>query len=319
MLATHWPWGDTWRGSPIAVHRGTIAQVMASVPEFERRDFVAGHAGLGTRGRHARLDTIVRLPLRGEHEVIPVGVVSKHYALVPHRQVLRVAAEALAEAGLSVDEVDATVTLTEYGERMALSLCLPARYHVDPGDGHPMALRLECFNAVDGSLRFRALMGWFRFVCRNGLVVGVTLHEVRCRHVVDLPLTGLEAVVQGGLDRFELERDLFARWRDRAVSLEQVEHWADTRVKDAWGLKAAARTCHIARTGRDAEVIGPSRACRPVASRRPRATRCLAVLPQTLFDLSQALAWLAKERRDVAEQLEWREQIPALLAPLEAA
>ena len=29
-----------------------------------------------------------------------------------------------------------------------------------------------------------------------------------------------------------------------------------------------------------------------------------------LFDLSQILAWLAKERRDVQEQLEWREQIP---------
>jgi hypothetical protein len=35
--------------------------------------------------------------------------------------------------------------------------------------------------------------------------------------------------------------------------------------------------------------------------------------------LTQVLAWLARERRDVATQLEWRQQIPALLAPLEAA
>ena len=35
-----------------------------------------------------------------------------------------------------------------------------------------------------------------------------------------------------------------------------------------------------------------------------------------LFDVSQILAWLAKERRDVQEQLEWREEIPELLAPL---
>jgi hypothetical protein len=36
---------------------------------------------------------------------------------------------------------------------------------------------------------------------------------------------------------------------------------------------------------------------------------------QSLFaaDLRQVLAWLAKERRNVQEQLEWREQIPGLL------
>jgi hypothetical protein len=36
-----------------------------------------------------------------------------------------------------------------------------------------------------------------------------------------------------------------------------------------------------------------------------------------LFDVSQILAWLAKERRDVQEQVEWRAQIPALMAGLE--
>jgi hypothetical protein len=32
-----------------------------------------------------------------------------------------------------------------------------------------------------------------------------------------------------------------------------------------------------------------------------------------LFDLSQILAWLAKERRDLQEQLEWREKLPYLM------
>ena len=37
---------------------------------------------------------------------------------------------------------------------------------------------------------------------------------------------------------------------------------------------------------------------------------------RNLYEVSQILAWLAKERRDVQEQLEWREQIPELLKPL---
>lgn len=35
-----------------------------------------------------------------------------------------------------------------------------------------------------------------------------------------------------------------------------------------------------------------------------------------LFDVSQVLAWLARQRRDVQEQLAWREKIPELLKPL---
>ena len=35
-----------------------------------------------------------------------------------------------------------------------------------------------------------------------------------------------------------------------------------------------------------------------------------------LFDISQILGWLAKERGDIQEQMDWRDQIPALIAPL---
>jgi hypothetical protein len=32
--------------------------------------------------------------------------------------------------------------------------------------------------------------------------------------------------------------------------------------------------------------------------------------------MSQILAWLAKDRRDLQEQIEWREQISELMEPL---
>ncbi|GAG99015.1 unnamed protein product, partial [marine sediment metagenome] len=34
------------------------------------------------------------------------------------------------------------------------------------------------------------------------------------------------------------------------------------------------------------------------------------------FDVSQILAWLAKERKDFQEQLNWRQQIPGLMKKL---
>ncbi len=87
---------------------------------------------------------------------------------------------------------------------------------------------------------------------------------------------------------------------------------------DQWDFKAATRAFHIARTGYDAEIVGQYKDQTPstiktIPTRRvpgsPRESR-------SLFDLSQILAWLAKERRHVQEQLEWREQIPEILKPL---
>ena len=37
-----------------------------------------------------------------------------------------------------------------------------------------------------------------------------------------------------------------------------------------------------------------------------------------MFDMAQVLAWLAQERRDIQDQLRWRDQIPGLLYRLEA-
>ena len=135
-----------------------------------------------------------------------IGVVSKDYVLVPHTGVLDIASQALLDAEIPPEEVRAELKITEYGERMKLSLYLPDRFKFDPGDGHPMALRLECRNSVDGSTRFRALMGWFRLVCSNGLTIGVTHSDIRRRHIGDLRLEDVGEVLSSGLKDYETRR-----------------------------------------------------------------------------------------------------------------
>ncbi len=237
---------------------------------------------------------------------------------MPPTDVLDVARQALEATEIPLSEVKAELKITEYGERMALSLYLPKKYAFDPGDGHPMALRLECINSVDGSTRFRALMGWFRFVCSNGLIIGVTRTDMRRRHVGDFQLQDIGHVLSSGLGESEKEKGNFERWRKSPVSLDSVPPWVNDSVRKTWGFKAAARTFHISRTGCDAEIVGPYKSNN--SSTIP--VRCASRVPgapgesRTLFDLSQVLAWLAKERRDLQEQVEWREQIPVLMDSL---
>jgi hypothetical protein len=307
-----------WFNSPVTFHEGTLTEIRGHIPTFERRGFGLTQPGNEHTRLNERLDTIVRLPFGEDKTFIPVGVVSKDYTLVPHAAVLDVATQALDAAKIAPTDVKAELKITEYGERMALSLYLPDKYCFDPGDGHPMALRLECVNSVDGSTRFRALMGWFRLVCSNGLIIGVTRSDVRRRHVGDLRLADVGAVLTSGLKESKTEKKNFECWRKAGITLNRLAPWVDNDLREGWGFKAAARTFHIAQSGSDAEVVGQYKGSTPTTIAMQETKRVPGAPKQchNLFDLSQILAWLAKERRDVQEQLEWREKIPDLMNPL---
>jgi hypothetical protein len=307
-----------WFNSPISFYEGTLVDIGSYIPDFERRVFALGQPDEVRTRINERLDTIVRKPTIDDPNFVPVGVVSKEYVLVPHTEVLNIAAKAIDAANISSADVWAELVITEYGERMALSLYLPEKHSFDPGDGHRLALRLECFNSVDGSTRFRALMGWFRFVCSNGLIMGVTRSDVQRRHIGDIGLSDVEAVLISGLKESENEKRNFEQWHNRVVHYNQFISWIKEELRKKWGFKAAARTYHICRTGYDGDVIGPYKNNTPVTIPMRKAVRVPGAPQEShnLYDVSQTLAWLAKERRDVMKQLEWREMIPELLNPL---
>lgn len=307
-----------WFNSPVLFQSGTLPGIRASVPEFERRAFDIIQRSGEQNTANVRLDTIVRLPCENDRSIVPVGVVSKDYALVQHTAVLDVASTALEESEIDPSEVRADLTLTEYGERMALSLYLPERYSFDPGDGHLLAMRLECFNSVDASTRFRALMGWFRFVCSNGLVIGVTRVDLRRRHVGDLRVDDIGVVLRSGLKDCAAEKACLTAWRQSPVLIGQIRPWVEDSVRKQWGIKAATRAYHIARTGQDAVITGPYKGATPtnIAVELGRPVPGSENGCRNLYDVSQVLAWLAQERRDVSEQLEWRAAIPELMRPL---
>lgn len=307
-----------WFNSPVTFHEGSLIEIRAYLPSFERRCFGLTQAGDKQTRLNERLDIVVRLPFREDKTVVPVGVVSKGYALVPHTRVLDVAIKALEAAKIAPSDVKAELKITEYGERMALSLYLPDEYQFDPGDGHPMALRLECLNSVDGSTRFRALMGWFRYVCSNGLVIGVTRSDMRRRHVGDFKIQDIGKVLTSGIEESETEKKNFEKWRKTPITPQRLAPWVEGPLRKRWGFKAATRAFHIARNGTDVDITGQYKGSTPIkiAVQQTKPVPGAPKESQNLYDVSQILAWLAKERRDIQEQLEWREEIPDLIESL---
>lgn len=123
---------NAWLAPPLNVHMGSIEQLLAHIPHFERRPFRVTTGLIALSADHPRWDVIVRIPNNHTYSDVPVGVVSKTYSLVQHRGVLRAVACALEVNGIDSASLSCELRLSEYDERMEFSVHLPAAYEFDP-------------------------------------------------------------------------------------------------------------------------------------------------------------------------------------------
>lgn len=307
-----------WLGDEVDEFSGAIQEIADLLPTFRRQPLAIpspdGSRSVVNWDRHL----IVRAPRSASDDEQPIALVSPRYRLVQHAVVLAHAVRALEAENIRPEGLACHLLMTTRGERMALKIRLPDSYTLDPGDGHPMALRLELFNSVDGSMRFTAAVGWLRVVCSNGLVVSITGAKIGQRHDADLSVERIGDVLTEGLRRADEERESYSAWLQWPVSPEDVAEWIDRHVAPAWGKKASARAYHIIVTGRDGTFEDPFERAAPSARRMTpgRAVPGARAAAWNAYAISQALAWLARERGDVQEQLDWARDIPDLMRHL---
>ena len=310
--------GKHWRGVPASSWaEKSIEEVAALLPAFSRHPFL----GMTSDRRicSSNMDMIVREPLLEAERPTAVGIVSKNYNLVQHSDVLLLAIEAMKTAKIDTNEVRCDLLLTEHGERMALALRFPddMKYRFAISNNDQMALRLECFNSVDGSMRLTALLGWLRFVCSNGLIVGAPLGRLRQQHTDALNLKDLAKLLKVGLKRVVEEKKGYGIWLKAKVGIEALSPWVDRRLSKAWGIRTAARVYGILTSGYDV-VVKPFQTGTATHLDYERSTPVPGA-PQTVesvFDVAQTLSWVAAQHPDFDEQALRIRQIPGLLRPL---
>jgi len=169
----------TWEGSRVAELKGTLSELYGQIPIFSRHPFRSG----GQENRYK--DEIRREPLKIAEDPLPIATVSKTYALIQHRDLLSSMFRALRSLGIDVSELECTIYISEYGERMQWNCAVP-NVDFDPGDGHPIVLRVNCLNSVDMTTVLEITLTWFRLICANGLMFGIRDSLLRRRHIQSL-------------------------------------------------------------------------------------------------------------------------------------
>ena len=94
---------------------------------------------------------------------------------------------------------------------------------------------IQLFNSYDITWPFIVLLGAFRFVCANGLVVGKKFLHFRKRHVFDFDQIRLNEQVSTSLKRFERQTEKWKQWTNRLLT---VAAYNQTMAAMKFGKKA---------------------------------------------------------------------------------
>jgi hypothetical protein len=201
---------------------------------------------------------------------------------------------------------------------MNFRVYFPDQYDFVPTDGEKLKLRLECFNSVDGSSRLVIVLGWLRFVCSNGMIIGETMEQLRDLHNRHMDLNRIPSMIVSAMSKIENEIARLERWSKAEFSEKQLKDWVDNNLATSWGKLAATRAYHICLTGRDVELVDKFEGGEPSVKR----IRQLEAVPgsssrtSNLYGVSQVLAWLATQRNNAEQKVERQTQIPSLLKEL---
>jgi len=144
------------------------------------------------------------------------SIVSKDYNLLHHEHAIKqVDTEISKTSGLGKFTIS-----TEFyndGGRMRRTYCFYERkMAIGPND--LVNPELILFNSYDTKWAFMVLLGAFRVVCSNGLVVGKKFLHLRKRHFYDFKQIDLNEQVASALIRFKDQAEQWKRWSTQTLA-----------------------------------------------------------------------------------------------------
>ncbi len=324
-----------WFGRDVYTEKGSMSELFHKVPHFSREPCAVVGEG------NPYLDMIIRDCLPDTHQQqIPVATVSKKYKLIQHHELFDVLGGVLLSKGLEPNSLASELCLTEFGERMWLSVTLPAysfdsptstRFH--PGDTHDMNLTVNVLNSVDKTTPLEINLLWYRLVCSNGMVCGKNF-KIKLKHKPSTVYIADEIgkFLQSQLKQVDKQQQQLRFWFEKPVCIQNltearpeavpIEQWLEKSVSNKWGIYAAARAYHIAKTGCDGKFINKKKKQGTLYHELTLDPRSVTEVPgafspaRNAYDISQVLSWIASQQGSIQTQFKKMVEIQVLMRAL---
>jgi hypothetical protein len=255
-------------------HRGKLGELLPLIPgPFHRVPFE-----IGGKTNHG-YDVITT------NEGTPLSIVSKGYSLIDHCSVTDSIQHALQTNGIDLDNCHAELYLGFLGSRFAFKVIADGLTW-DPGDGKPIAATIAGLNSVDRTATFRLAIGFYRYICSNG--IGWGLGRVRIVRAHKSGQIDQEDVNQGiatGLQSLDKISKTFRLLVDTGVD-PQSKSLLTTLVEERWGKSKAQLLSGAWQTGNYGNT--------PISGINVPCT--------SMWDILNSLTWVASGQRTLTRQ-----------------
>ena len=150
------------------------------------------------------------------------SIVSKDYKLIRHEEAVQ-RIESIIDENLELGKYKSATEFYNDGARMRVIYRFYKK-SVEIKKGDTVNPELHLFNSYDTTWPFIVLIGAFRFVCTNGLVVGEKYLHLRKRHIYHLDKMDLKEQVSTALKRFKLQANQWKKWTDWQLTEKTYEN-----------------------------------------------------------------------------------------------
>ena len=144
------------------------------------------------------------------------SIVSKDYKLIRHEDAIQ-QIESIINENLELGKYKSSPDFYNDGARMRVTYRFYKK-SVEIKEGDTVNPELHLFNSYDTTWPFIVLIGAFRLVCANGLVIGEKYLHLRKRHVYHFDEMELKEQVSSALKRFKLQTNQWKRWTNRQLT-----------------------------------------------------------------------------------------------------
>ena len=151
-----------------------------------------------------------------------LGICSKSYKVVTHREMIDNQRMIIARSGLDISDIQEQIVLDAKGSKCYVTHVLP-NHEITTPDGDTAALSFLGTNSYDGTFSFVLSVGARQSACMNGQVFTSGASTVyKSKHHQQLDIRFAASVVGNSVKILEDQQELWAAWHKTKVTQEQA-------------------------------------------------------------------------------------------------
>ena len=158
----------------------------------------------------------------------PFAIASNKYKLVKHEEVMENVEDTIEQLN-TYGKYSKVIKLDKEGARLRTTYTfkdmeLPVG---DANKGDLINPTIEVFNSYDLSWRHTVMIGAFRMVCTNGMVVGEEFMSYKKKHIQNLYLDDVKRALEGGLEQMQTQVTQWNSWQNIGIEKDEAEKIID--------------------------------------------------------------------------------------------